>query len=150
MSTNIHSRLIEKFLAQKELAIAGASRDKKKFGNKVFEFLRSKEYNLFPIHPETTELEGIKCYKTPSEVPQNIKHLYVVTPQHSTDRIIQWALERGFDMIWFQQKSDTPMSLKMAQDKGIEIIKDKCLFMYLDPKGGHAFHRFFVKLFGKL
>jgi uncharacterized protein len=141
---------IEKFLSSNEIAIAGASRDKKKFGNRVFDLLRTKGYKLYPVHPEVENLEGTDCYKMASDVPQNVRNLYIVTPQHATDKIIESAAERGYDMIWIQQKSETPGSVQLAKSKGIEVISNKCMFMYLDPKGGHAFHRFFVKLFGKL
>jgi len=42
---------IEEFLESKNLAIAGVSRDKKKFGYRVFEDLTSKGYNAYPINP---------------------------------------------------------------------------------------------------
>jgi Predicted CoA-binding protein len=147
---NLHALKIEKFLANKNLAIAGASRNTDKFGYKVFEFLRSKGYKLYPIHPEAESLDGTICYKKPSDIPPDVRNLYVVTPQHATDKLIESAVERGFDMIWMQQKSETPNSVALAKNKGIDIITNRCIFMYIDPKGGHAFHRFFIKLFGKL
>jgi uncharacterized protein len=150
MANKATSELIEKFLASNEIAIAGASRNSKKFGYKVFDILRTKGYKLYPVHPEAESLEGVNCYKSAADIPQNVRHLYVVTPQHATDKIIESAVERGYDMIWMQQKSETPNSVKLAKSKGIDVVTDKCMFMYVDPKGGHAFHRFFVKLFGKL
>lgn len=149
-SKNVQTNTINKFLSAKEIAIAGASRDKKKFGNRVFELFKTSGYNLYPIHPEVNSIEGVPCYKLPLDVPQNVRHLYVVTPQHATDELIESAVERGFDMVWIQQKSDTPKSEQLIKAKEIELITGKCIFMYLNPKGGHAMHRFFAKLFGKL
>lgn len=74
----------------------------------------------------------------------------MVTPKHATDKLMEEAVSRGYDMVWFQQKSETLFSIELAQNKGIELIFQKCIFMFLDPKGGHAFHRFFMKLFGKI
>ncbi len=147
---NITSSNIKKFLDGKDIAIAGASRNKKKFGYMVFNHLKSQGYNLYPVHPETDNIEGVRCFKSLSDIPQNVRNLYIVTPKNVTDRIMESAVERGFDMIWMQQKSDTPYSLELASKKGTPVIKNRCLFMYLNPSGGHSFHRFFVKLFGKL
>jgi uncharacterized protein len=141
---------IEKFLASKELAIAGASRNNKKFGFRVFDHLRAIGYKLYPVHPETESLDGTLCYKMLSDLPPAVRNLYIVTPQHATDKLMESAVQRGFDMIWIQQKSDTPNSVTLAKSKGIDVITDKCIYMYTAPKGGHALHRFFVKLFGKL
>jgi uncharacterized protein len=146
----INTEAIEKFLSQKEIAVAGISRNKKKFGNKVLELLRSKNYQVYPIHPEAMEIEGVHCYKSPSEVPSNVRHLFVVTPAHASDKLMTEAVARGFDMIWIQQKSETDSSVQMVKDKGIELITGCCIFMFLEPAGGHAFHRFFLKLFGKI
>jgi predicted CoA-binding protein len=149
-NVNTTSAKIEKFLSSKEIAIAGASRNKMKFGYKVFDHLRKNGYKLHIIHPEAKEIDGVQCYKSASELPANIKNLYVVTNASNTDKLMESAVERGFDMIWMQQKSDTNNSIKIAEEKGIEIISGKCIFMYLNPTGGHNVHRFFMKIFGKL
>jgi predicted CoA-binding protein len=146
----IKTDAIEKFLSHKEIAVAGISRNKKKFGYKVLELLHSKDYQVHPIHPEASEIEGVRCYQSPSEVPSHVRHLFVVTPANASDRLMTEAVARGFDMIWIQQKSETDVSVQMVKDKGIELIKNCCIFMFLEPKGGHAFHRFFLKLFGRL
>jgi len=147
---NSHSIAIEKFLSAKDIAIAGVSRDNKKFGNRVFNLLQTKGYKLYPVHPEAESIEGVNCFKMPSDVPQNVRHLYIVTPSNVTDKLIESAAARGYEMIWIQQKSETPKSVQLAQGKGIEVISNRCMFMYLNPEGAHAFHRFLVKLFGKL
>jgi uncharacterized protein len=147
---NISSALIDKFLTEKKLAIAGVSRNNKKFGYKVFDHFIKKGYTVYPIHPEAIEIDGIKCYKSAFDVPREIRNLFVVTPKHATDRLIKEALSRGYDMVWFQQKSETPLSIELANNNGLEVISQNCIFMFLDPTGGHAFHRFFMKLFGKI
>jgi predicted CoA-binding protein len=49
---------IEDFIAQPAVAIAGASRDGKKFGNAVYRDLKSKGYRVFAVNPNTTLIEG--------------------------------------------------------------------------------------------
>jgi uncharacterized protein len=150
MKNKIRTDLIQKFLSHKEVAVAGISRNEKKFGYKILELLRSKNYQVYPIHPEASEISGIRCYKSSTEVPASVRHLFVVTPAIATDKVVTEALARGFDMIWIQQKSETYSSIQMIKDKGIELITGCCIFMFLEPTGGHAFHRFFLKLFGKI
>lgn len=140
---------IQKFLEPKKMAIAGASRDPKKFGGAVFKELKSKGFDLYPVNPNADEIQGVKCYKTVDELPIDVTHLYIVTPKTETQLIVDAALKKGIKMIWIQQKSETPDVVKAVEEAGIPLIYKKCIFMFADPVGGpHAFHRFFTKLFG--
>lgn len=138
------------FLENKEIAMVGVSRDKKKFGYKVFNLLRSKGYHIYPLHPEAKEIDGVKCFQSFSEIPDAVRHLYVVTPQHATENVIKQSLSKKFDMVWFQQKSETNDSVNIIKEKGSEVITGSCMFMFVDPKGGHAFHRRILHFFRKI
>jgi len=140
---------IQDFLKPGKLAIAGASRDPKKFGGSVLNDLKKKGYELFPVHPEAAEIQGIRCYRSVAELPEEVLHLYIVTKKSQTAELVRQALEKGIRMIWIQQHSDTPEALALAQNKGVPVISGKCIYMFLDPvTGPHAFHRWFSRLFG--
>jgi hypothetical protein len=149
-SKSSNKALIQKFLSVKELAIAGVSRDSRKFGYKIFDHLRSKGYKMYLVHPEAKEIDGLACYPSALEIPINVKNLLITTNANDTDKVMKDAISRGFEMIWVQQKSETAAALQLAKENGVEIIFGKCLFIYLDPKGGHAVHRFIMRLFGKV
>lgn len=140
---------IQDFLAPKKMAIAGASRNPKKFGGSIFKELLEKGFELYPINPNTDEVQGVKCYKSVAEMPPDVTNLFIVTPKAETNQIVEAAIKKGVKTIWIQQMSETPEAIKMAEDAGISVISKKCMFMFADPvKGPHAIHRFFTKLFG--
>lgn len=140
---------IQKFLEPQKMAVAGASRNPKKFGGAVFKELKEKGFDLYPVNPNAEEIQGMKCYATISDLPESVKHLFIVTPKTETSAIANAAVEKGIEMIWIQQKSDNPEAVKIVNDAGIPLIHNKCMLMFAGPvKGPHAFHRFFVKLFG--
>ena len=140
---------IQKFLDPKKMAVAGASRNPKKFGGAVFKELKEKGFDLYPVNPNADEIQGVKCYPGVSDLPENVKHLFIVTPRTETEIVVNAAIEKGMEMIWIQQKSETPEAVKIIENAGVPLIHNKCVFMFVDPvKGPHAFHRFFVKLFG--
>lgn len=140
---------IQKFLDPKKIAIAGVSRNPKKFGGAVFKELKEKGYELYPVNPNAEEIQGVKCYSDVSNLPENVKHLFIVTPRQETAAIANAAVKKGMEMVWIQQKSDTPEAVKTIEDAGIPLIYKRCILMFADPvKGPHGFHRFFVKLFG--
>ncbi len=140
---------IQKFLEPHKMAVAGASRNAKKFGGAIFKELKEKGFELYPVNPNADEIQGIKCFKTVADLPEDVTHLYVVTPKSETQEVVDAALKKGIKMIWIQQKSETPEVVKSIEDAGVPLICKKCMFMFLDPvTGAHAFHRVFTKLFG--
>ncbi|MFH1844067.1 MAG: CoA-binding protein [bacterium] len=54
---------IDLFLAQKRLALAGASRGGKKMGRLILKELTRKGYDIQPVHPAATEIAGRKLPK---------------------------------------------------------------------------------------
>lgn len=140
---------IQKFLAPRKIAMAGASRNLKKFGGAIFKELKKKGFELYPVNPNTDVIQGVKCYKSVDELPEDVEHLFIVTSKEDTDFVAQAAIKKGIKMIWIQQKSDTPEAVKAIEEAGIPLIHKKCIMMFADPvKSVHGFHRFLVKTFG--
>jgi uncharacterized protein len=140
---------IQKFLEPRKMAIAGVSRNPKKFGGAVFRELKEKGFDLYPINPNAEEIQGIKCYKSVDEIPAGVEHLFIVTSKSETETISRAAVKKGIKMIWIQQHSETTEAVNVIQEAGIPLIYKKCMMMFADPvKSVHGFHRFLVKAFG--
>lgn len=140
---------IQNFLALRKMAVAGASRNPKKFGGAIFKELKDKGFDLYPINPNAEEIQGIKCYKSVDELPPGVEHLFIVTSKEETESVARAAVNKGIKMVWIQQQSDSPEAVKAIEEAGIPLIYKKCMMMFADPvKSVHGFHRFFVKTFG--
>jgi len=140
---------INRFLAPQKMAVAGASRNPKKFGGIVFKELQERGFELYPINPKAEEIQGLKCYKTVDELPADVEHLYIVTPKYETELIAHAAVRKGIKMVWIQRESDTPKAVKIIENGRIPVIYNKCMIMFAEPvKGVHRFHRFLIKTFG--
>jgi predicted CoA-binding protein len=140
---------INSFLAPRKIAVAGASRNTKKFGGYVFSELKLKGFQLYPVNPNAEEIQGIKCYKTVAELPDDVTHLLIVTPKTETASVAQAAVKKGIKMVWIQQTSETTEALDSLEKAQIPVIFKKCIMMFAGPvKGGHAVHKFFVRAFG--
>ena len=141
---------IHRFLEPKKLAIVGASRNTKKFGYAIFNELRQKGFDVCPINPKTDEIDGVKCYKSVSEIPETYDKLFIVTPKNETDVIMKQAIDKGIKHIWVQQMSNTTETSKLAKESGIDLIEKECIFMFAEPVTSiHKFHRVIWKLFGQ-
>lgn len=139
---------IRDFLQTRKFAIAGASRNPKKFGGVVLTELKKRGYDLFPVHPEAKEIQGIPCVSSVRDLPGEIRNLYVVTPKEKTREVIEDALKSGIQKIWIQRNSETPEVLNLAKESGMSLISGRCILMFAEPvQGIHGFHRWLSRLF---
>jgi uncharacterized protein len=142
---------IESFLSTKKIAIAGVSRNPKKFGYTVFKELAQKGFDVYPINPNTDFVGGTPCFKSISALPSDIKNLLILTPKDQTTGLVRKAVSHGISGIWIQQMSETPEAMQFAEDNKINLISKECILMWAEPVNSfHKFHRTVKKLFGML
>jgi predicted CoA-binding protein len=140
---------IDSFLATRKIAIAGVSRNPKKFGHVVFKTLLEKGFEVYPINPEVDSIAGTPCFRSVSALPLSVHSLVVITPKPQTRAVVAEAISKGIDNIWIQQMSNTPEALELVKSHPINLIAKECILMHTDPVSGiHKFHRSIMKLFG--
>jgi predicted CoA-binding protein len=144
-------KAIESFLSTKKIAIAGVSRNPKKFGYVVFKELSRKGFDVYPINPNTSSLDGSPCFQSISALPSEVRSLLILTPKDQTTGLVKEAISTGISSIWIQQMSETPEALQIAEENKVNLISKQCILMWAEPVTGfHRFHRNLKKLFGLL
>lgn len=141
---------VDQFLAQKSLALAGASRSAKKFGNTILKELTKKGYHIDLVHPEAAEIDGHKCYASVEDLPGPVGGLVIVVPPEQTEKLVRQAVAAGIKNVWMQQGSESSEAAKFCQDNGINEVHGECILMFAQPTGFHKFHRWLWGLIGKL
>ena len=142
---------IEAFLAGKNLALAGASRNGKKFGNTVLRELRARGHEVLPVHPDACEIEGLACRRSLKELAGKTDSLLLVVPPARTEELVRQAAEFGITKVWMQQGAQSPEAVKFCREHGISVIAGECILMYLDPAAWpHRLHRRLRSLFGRM
>lgn len=142
---------VEDFLAQKTLALAGASRNAKKFGNYLLKEMLAKGYDVMPVHPQASQLEGVPCAPSLAALPRPAGGLVLVVKPEQAPQLVREAAAAGITRIWMQQGASSPEALRLCEELGITAIHGECLLMFAEPvKGMHGFHRWLWGFFGKL
>lgn len=141
---------VNQFLSQKRLALAGASRSGKKFGNMVLKDLTKKGYEVALVHPEAREIDGHKCYSSLGEIPGEIGGLLLVVPPEQTEQLVRQAASIGIKNVWMQQGSESPDSVQFCRENGVNEVHGECILMFAQPAGFHKLHRWIRGLTGKL
>jgi hypothetical protein len=148
---SVTSDVVRDFVAQKRLALAGASRSGKKFGNVILRELKARGYEVVPVHPEAVELEGLRCARDLADVAARVDGLVVVTPPAEAATLVARAGAAGIRRAWLQQGAGSPDAAEAARKAGVTLVQRHCLLMFLPgAKGIHRFHRALWRFLGKL
>lgn len=142
---------VDAFVAQKTLALVGASRNGKKFGNSILKELKGKGYTVLPVHPEAAEIDGETCYSTLQALPQEVGGAIFVVRPEQTEHLVRDAKEAGIPRVWMQQGAQSDEAVQFCRDNDIDVVEKECILMFAgEVKGIHAFHRWLWKVIGKL
>jgi len=129
--------LIADFLTGKRIAVAGVSRGSASAANAVFRKLRSSGYEVFPVNPNASEVEAVKCYPDLASIPGELDGLVIATHPAVSEQVVRQAAARNVRRIWFHRSfGQGSVSAAAAQEcarAGIACIEGGCPLMYCEP-----------------
>ena len=138
---------IDKFFSSEAYAVVGVSRNKKKFGNTVFDAMQERDLTVYPVNAHIDTFEGVRCYHSISDLPDEVKSVAIIVPPEAAKSVIADCKSKGIKNVWFQPGSSTPETIAAAQSDGLNVVHGHCIVMFLEPvKSFHAFHRWVSKV----
>jgi uncharacterized protein len=144
------------FLARKRIAVTGVSREPQSHaGNIVYNRLKDRGYEVFPINPNADEVEGDACYGTLSDVPVSVEAVVIATPPEAAQETIDECVELGIDLVWmhrlFGSGSVSEEAAESCRERGLTVIDGGCPLMF-EPCSdkGHKVMRFLFTMTGKV
>jgi uncharacterized protein len=140
---------ITEFFDSQPIALAGVSRNPKKFGYAAFKELKEKGMSIIPVNPEAESILGIKAYSNLKELPTDVKGVIIMTGKTITTSVVKEAIDAGIKQIWIQQMSDSKEAVELLKNSGINYITGECILMHYKPGGMHKFHRALNRFFGR-
>ncbi len=141
---------VAQFLSGKRFAVAGVSRSPRaSAANAVFSKLRDCGYEVFPVNPNASQVEGVTCYPNLAAIPGSLDGVVVVTHPSVSASIVQQAAERGIPRVWLHrsfQGSVSAAAVRECNKAGIACIVGGCPVMYCEPVDPG--HRWMCKILG--
>jgi len=145
--------LIDNFLTQKRLAFVGVSRDPKNFSRTLFREFQKQGFDVVPVNPNATEVEGVPCVATVQDISPPVESAYLMTSPDITDQVIHDCAAAGITQVWMHRGEGVGAvsqdALEFCRANGINVVPGFCAFMFL-PNAGffHKAHGFVMKLTG--
>jgi predicted CoA-binding protein len=144
------------FLAKKRVAVTGVSRKPENHGgNLVYQRLRQRGYEVFPVNPNADQVEGDRCFHDLRSIPGGIDAVVIATRPETAETTMRECADLGIKHVWmhrsFGSGSVSEAAANWGREHGIRVIAGGCPLMFeptADP--GHKFMRFLFTLGGKV
>jgi predicted CoA-binding protein len=119
------------FLSARTYAVAGASAQQHKYGNKVLRALLASGRETYPLNPVTEEIEGHKAYAKIADLPVVPESLSIITPPEVTRQVVAEAIAAGVKNIWMQPGAEDEVASQSAREADINVIDDSSCVLVL-------------------
>ena len=145
--------LIDEFLKLKRFAMIGVSRNPKDFSRGLFKEFVTRGYDVVPVNPFVTEVDGKRCYARITEIVPRVSAAIIMTTTAQSEFLIQECADAGITLVWLYgiagEKSVNPNAVRNCQNLGINVIPGYCPFMVMPASSlGHRLHGSIWKLLG--
>ncbi|KAJ6508891.1 CoA binding domain-containing protein [Mycena sanguinolenta] len=121
------------FLSAPHFAVVGASTSESKNGTKALKWLIKESKDVIPVNLIAQEIQGIKCMKSLSELPDPTHtSVSIVVPPKTTLAVLQLAKSLGIYSVWIQPGAE--------DDAVVEFIEADAQFKARCIYREHALH----------
>jgi predicted CoA-binding protein len=104
------------------IAIVGASRDHRKFGNKAVRAYRAAGWTVYPVNPAGEPVAGLPSYRSLAEVPRPLDRVSVYLPPVVTHELLPELAAAGATDVWFNPGAADPAVLARARELGVPAV----------------------------
>ncbi len=123
---------IDQFFSSPSFGVVGASSDPAKYGNRVLRAYLKHQLTAYPINPNCSDIDGLRCLASVKDLPDQTKSLSIITPPSVTEQIVREAAEKGIQNVWMQPGAESEAAVRLAQEHGMNVIADgSCVMVML-------------------
>ena len=126
----INQDILDEFLDKKNVfAVMGVSKNKEKYGNKVYFDLKHAGYTVFPINPNVNEISGDKCYPGLMSLPVLPDVVDIVVPPKITEATVKECKDLGLKKVWMQPGSESEGAIMFCEENDIKVLYGVCVML---------------------
>ena len=103
------------------VAVIGASRNRRKFGNKAVRAFHRRGYHVVPVNPHAGEIEGLRAFATVADVPTAIDLVTLYLPPDIGQQVIATWRPWGSVSSGSTRAPTDPVSLPPRDATGLSL-----------------------------
>lgn len=112
------------------IAVVGLSDNPDRTSRQIAEFMLAKGYKIVGVNPLINKSGGIDVYPDLASIPFEIDIVDVFRRSETIPDIIEDVLKKNPKALWLQQGIRNDAAVKPVEEKGIQVIQDKCIAVY--------------------
>jgi predicted CoA-binding protein len=116
------------FARSKTIAVVGLSPKPHRASHHVAEYLQEQGYKIIPVYPREEKILNEKVHRTLTEIKGKVDIVCIFRAPSKIMPIIEEAIKLRPFAIWMQEGVVNVEAKKMAENKGINVIMDKCMY----------------------
>ena len=146
---------IEDFLSQKRLAVVGVSGEPHDFSRGLFREFCQRGYDMVPVNPKLSEVEGRICYPRLQDVAPPVDGVLLMTSPAVTEQVVRDCVEAGIHRVWMYRAvgagAVSPSAIEFCNTQDIHVVPGECPYMFFSEAGlVHRIHGFLKRITGTL
>ena len=106
------------------VAVIGASKDRRKFGNKALRAFERNGYTVVAVNPNEPEVEGHRTYPSVLDVPGQVDMATVYVQPGTGVKVMEDLAQKGVQEVWLNPCADDPAVVSRARELGLNVIQD--------------------------
>jgi uncharacterized protein len=115
----------------KTIAVIGLSNNPDRPAFHVSQYMQEAGYRIVPVHPAAKEVLGQKAYPTLEEARTAVGPIELVNVFRASEfvpEIVKDAMRLKIPYIWLQEGVCHPEAVQWAEDDGIHVVMDRCIY----------------------
>ena len=117
----------------KKIAVLGFSQNPSRPSNHITIYLQRNGYTVYGVNPGLAgrQVEGIKCYASLTEVPDEVEIVNVFRNAMYMPEIVDEILALPYKpkVVWTQLEVVNKVAKDRAVKAGIEYVENKCIYV---------------------
>jgi predicted CoA-binding protein len=139
-------------LSHKRVAVTGVSRTPGSHGsNVVYQRLKERGYDVYPINPNAEEIDGDHCYPDLHAIPGGVEAVVIGTRPERALATVEECEDHGIKDVWMHRSfgggSVSDDATRYGREHGMTVIDGGCPLMFeptSDP--GHKMIRMVCRM----
>jgi uncharacterized protein len=104
------------------VAVIGASKDRRKYGNKAVRAYVENGFRVLPINPSESTIEGLPAYPSVNEVPDPVDYVSMYVPPAVGLKLLPAIAARKPKELWLNPGSESDELIEAAADLHLRAV----------------------------
>jgi predicted CoA-binding protein len=109
-------------MPESSVAVLGASRDRRKYGNKAVRAYMESGFTVFPVNPNEATIEGLKAYPSLDAITEPIDFVSLYVPPAIGLKLLPTIADKEPKEVWLNPGAESDELIEAAADLHLRAI----------------------------